>query len=67
MTLQETKLVLDWVRQKLDSANGAKISEPENYRKVSEKYNAVKKIYDKMCEDWIENNIENKQLNNPSL
>lgn len=67
MTLQEVKLVLDWAKQRLDYANGSKYSEPESYRKKFDEYKLIQNLYDKMCEGWIENNIENKQFNNPSL
>ena len=67
MTLQEAKLVLDWAKQKVDIANGSKHSDPENYKKKSDRHKFLQNLYDKMCEDWIEKNIENKQLNNPSL
>lgn len=58
MTLQDAKLVLDWAKQKLDAANGSRISEPENYKLLSDRYNLVKNFYDKMCEDIVKTIVE---------
>ena len=71
MTLQEAKLVLDWAKEKYDDYKSLPPELHENSIETKvglfKRYILLENLYDKMCEDWIKNNIENKQLNNPSL
>ena len=50
MNLQEVKLVLDWTKQKLDRINGAKLSNPDEYKKWRDYNEFVGDVYDEMCE-----------------
>lgn len=61
MTLQEVKLVLDWTKQKLDRINGAKLSNPDEYKKWKDYHEFVGDVYDEMCENLINQMIVEKK------
>lgn len=61
MNLQEVKLVLDWTKQKLDRINGAKLSNPDEYKKWSDYNKFVGDVYDEMCENHINQMVEEKK------
>lgn len=61
MNLQETKLVLDWTKQKLDRINGAKLSNPDEYKKWYDYHEFVGDVYDEICENLINQMIVEKK------
>jgi hypothetical protein len=53
MTLQEVKLVLTWVEEKLNKAVGAKHSRPDEFKKAYDEYKVVENLYNSMCEELL--------------
>ena len=56
LDLKEIKIVLDWAQSKVDIAKGSKISNPENFQRVFDRWKNVKDLFDKECENWIKMN-----------